>query len=122
MKVMKRTRVVLLALCYAGCSSWEYVGHKGGWGPNAGDKDIFWIEKEWSRGEYVPDRWEAEFQWKAGMITTDVFNHYERVRSTYPHKDIHVIGEGGNLWKPTIESGRGYHRVLSITVEMIKEK
>ena len=61
------------------------------------------MEKEWSRGEYIPDRWEAELKYKAGMLSKEQFNHYERVRSVYPHKDLRYIGEDGNLRTPDVE-------------------
>ena len=66
-------------------------------------KDFFIQEKNWSRGEYIPDRWEAELKYNAGIMSRKEFNHYERVRSVYPHKDLRYIDENGYLRTPDVK-------------------
>ena len=42
-------------------------------------------------------------KFNAGILSREEFDHYERVRSVYPHKDIKYIDEDGNLRTTDVE-------------------
>ena len=108
---VKALYAVLLALVLGvGCASgnyWQFPASSGWdsdpWHNDKENKGFFTQEKNWSRGEYIPDRWEAELKYNAGMLSREEFDHYERVRSVYPHKDLKYIDGDGNLRSPDIE-------------------
>ena len=108
-----KTLILTIILILTGCANYQYAGSTSLWdrndgyiswrGGNAGSRGFFKQEKNWSRGEYIPDRWEAELKFNAGMLSREDFDHYERVRSVYPHKDLKDIDEDGNLRTPDVE-------------------
>ena len=105
--------ILISILIMTGCANYQYAGSTSLWDRNdgyssrrdgnAGSKGFFKQEKNWPRGEYIPDRWEAELKFNAGMLSREEFDHYERVRSVYPHKDIKYIDENGNLRTPDVK-------------------
>ena len=107
-----KTLILIVILISTGCANYHYTGSASLWDRNDGDSQrdsnsgsggFFKQEKDWATGEYIPDRWEAELKYNAGMLSREEFDHYERVRSVYPHKDLKYIDEDGNLCTPDVE-------------------
>ena len=107
-----KTLILIVILISTGCVNYHYTGSTLLWDRNDGDSwcdsnsgsgGFFKQEKDWATGEYIPDRWEAELKHNAGMLSREEFDHYERVRSVYPHKDLKYIDEDGNLRTPDVE-------------------
>ena len=110
--IKMKTLILIVILISTGCANYHYTGSASLWDRNDGDswrdsnsgsRGFFKQEKDWARGEYIPDRWEAELKYNAGMLSREEFDHYERVRSVYPHKDLKYIDEDGNLRTTDVE-------------------